>query len=219
MSDDTLWMSFANCARAGEEIDALIETLLEILAGPDLGGVRIDPDTYEEEIWNGEQQWTWTYELYRHKLMTARGRPSSRGSLDLAVSFWRPEDERGAGWSGARIAKLYVAHSPPRSDTWRVDNLVADGVGRSPEAEPASAWRWTRGPTSANGVAWFFCVELLALRSREDLVREVVTPCKCLIEGQSDEIAFASCRAVIGAPFGGGAAKPGNESDASTARP
>lgn len=200
MSEDPLWTSFANGVLAGREIEAILEALEERLAHGELGEVRIEADTLQWDNWRSGQDWIFPYCLGRYRLVSTGARARACGWLELGVSFWRPEDERGDGWEGRAMSKLYVAFSPPRSSSWTPENLVLDGTGRADCAAPVSAKRWVRHGTARAGKAWFFCVRLAALQGPEDLVREIVTPLRLLFDGQTDGAAFSHCRAVIDAP-------------------
>lgn len=195
--EDVLWRSFANASRAGEEIDSLVVALREVLADGGLGSHRIDIDSEEGYDLKADQDWVQGYALYSFKIVPARGRTTNRGWLSLAISFWRPEDERGNGWPGGSLAKLYVGFSPPRARGWSKEDLVLDGAGQSLDAIPRSEYRWSGTGPSGMAEAWFFCVSLLELRSRADLDREIARPVRLLLEGRPDEVAFAGSSAVI----------------------
>jgi len=197
---DVLWQSFANAGRAGIEIDALMLALRDILADGGLGTLRIDVDSEYEANLETDQGWTVGYSLYGYKLIPARGRSANRGWVTFGVSLWREEDERGTGWDGAQISKLYVAYWPPKGDGWTTDNLVVDGTGQSIDTERHTAWRWRGVGPGCLPEAWFFCVRLLALQSRADLDREISTPLRLLLEQQSDERAFAQSISVLNTP-------------------
>lgn len=200
---DVLWQSHANAARAGREIDALIIALRDLLADGGLGSFRIDVESeYEVEL-ETDQGWTVGYSLYAYKLVPARGRAVCRGWVTFGVSFWRAEDERGVGWEGAQVAKLYVAFWPAKGDGWTADDLFVDGSGQSLDTVPHTPWRWRGSGSRAMSEAWFFCLRMLDLRSRADLDREVVKPLRSLLEGHSDERAFALSTAILRPPMVG----------------
>jgi len=194
---DVLWRSFANACRAGREIDSLVAALREVVADGGLGSLRADMDSEEEQDLETDQGWVHNYSLYSFKIVPARGRAVNRGWAAFGISFYRDEDERGSGWDGARAAKLYVGFSPPRAHGWSVDNLVLDGAGQSLDVIPMSAWRWKGTGPGGMSDAWFFCLRLLDLTSRADLEREVATPLRLLLEGLSEDRAFATSTAVI----------------------
>lgn len=195
---DILWQSHANAARAGLEIDALMTALTDLLADGGLGSLRIDVESEYEVNLETEQNWAVGYSLYAYKVIPARGRAVNRGWVTFGVSFWRAEDDRGAGWEGAQAAKLYVAYCPPKGGGWTTDNLFVDGSGQSLDTMPYTPWRWRGTGSGTMSEAWFFCVRILDLRSRGDLDREVAAPLRSLIEGHSDELAFA--RSTAGLP-------------------
>lgn len=198
MSDqDVLWRSFANACRAGEEIDSLMAALHEVLADGGLGALRIDVDSEEEHDLETDQGWVAAHCLYSFKVVPARGRAVNRGWHSLGISFWRAEDERGAGWAGAQVAKLYVGFCPPKAGGWLTESLVLDGAGQSLDVEPMSAARWRGKGPAGMSKAWFYCLRLLDLRSRGDLEREVATPLRLLLEGMPDNRAFAGSRALL----------------------
>ncbi len=194
---DILWLSFANASRAGDEIDALVQALRDLLADGGLGSYRIDLSTEDEENHETDQGWATGYCLYTFKLVPARGRSINRGTIALGISFWRAEDERGAGWEGADTAKLYVGYSPPRSLGWTPAKLVLDGAGQSLDSAPLSPCRWRGTGPGGLAEAWFFCVRLMALRNRVDLEREVARPLRLLLDGRGDKVAFAESKALL----------------------
>lgn len=193
---DVLWRSFANAGRAGEEIDALIAALREVVAGG-LGALRVDVDTEEEYDHETDQGWVHGYSLYSFKVVPARGRAVNRGWVFFGVSFWRAEDERGTGWPGAQVAKLYVGFCPPKAAGWSTENLVLDGAGQSLDVTPMSEQRWRGTGPGGMSEAWFFCLRLVDLRSRADLEREVATPLRLLLEGRPEARAFAGSKALL----------------------
>lgn len=198
MSDqDVLWRSFANACRAGEEIDSLVAALREVLADGGLGTLRIDVDSEEEHDHETDQGWVEAYYLYSFKIVPARGRAVNRGWLSFGISFWRAEDERGAGWRGAQVAKLYVGFCPPKAGGWSTESLVLDGAGQSLDVESMSGTRWRGKGPAGMSEAWFFCLRLVDLRSRGDLEREVATPLRLLLEGKPEDRAFADSCALL----------------------
>jgi hypothetical protein len=194
---DVLWQSFANASRAGEEINSLITALRDVVADGGLGSLRVDVDTEDECDHETDQGWVHGYSLYNFKIVPARGRAVNRGYLTFGVSFWRAEDERGIGWPGARVSKLYVGFTPPKVGGWSTDNLVVDGAGQSLDVTPMSEHRWRGVGPGGMAEAWFFCLRLIDLRSRADLEREVATPLRLLIEGRPETLAFASSKALL----------------------
>ncbi len=197
MTDDTLWTSYANAMRAGSEVDALMGALDELLID-ELGEQRIDERTRDDQGLDEEQDWVESYGLVSHEIVLKRGRSPKRGRIEYAVSLWRKEDERGTAWMGARQSKLYVAYVPPKAEGWFPDTLLVDGNGESPEARPMSTRRWTSNRSGLMAGAWFFCVRLLALQSREDLMREVVNPLRLMMRGVDEDLAFANASATLG---------------------
>lgn len=194
---DVLWRTFANAERAGVEVDALMSALRDLLADGGLGPLRIDVDSFDSTDHETDQGWSVGYSLDSYMIVPARGRATNRGWASFGVSFWRPEDERGVGWEGARAAKLYVAWWPPKGDGWSTDNLVVDGSGQSVDAAVLDRWRWRGVGGRSMSEAWFFCLRLTSLRSRADLDREVATPLRLLLEGRSPDRAFAGCTALL----------------------
>ena len=194
---DVLWRSFANVERAGVEMDALMIALRDLLADGGLGQLRIDVDSFDGANHETEQGWSFGYSLYSYRVVPARGRATNRGWVSFGVSFWRPEDDRGAGWDGARTAKLYVAWWPPKGDGWNTDSLVVDGSGQSVDAVVHDRWCWRGVGVRSMSEAWFFCVRLMALRSRADLEREIAVPLRLLLEGRPAERVFAGCTALL----------------------
>ncbi len=75
---------------------------------------------------------------------------------------------------------------------------AVNGSGQSLDTMPYTPWRWRGTGSGTMSEAWFFCVRILDLRSRGDLDREVAAPLRSLIEGHSDELAFA--RSTAGLP-------------------
>ncbi|MBD8548290.1 hypothetical protein [Sphingomonas sp. CFBP 8760] len=195
--DDVLWRSFANACRAGEEIDSLVAALREVLADGGLGSLRADVDTEEEYDHETGQGWAHGYCLYSFKVVPARGRAVNRGWISFGISFWRAEDERGDGWPGARVAKLYVGYSPPKAEGWSTENLVLDGTGQSLDVAPMTERRWRGTGPGGMSEAWFFCLRLVDLHSRADLEREVATPLRLLLDGRPEARAFASSMALL----------------------
>jgi hypothetical protein len=188
---DTLWNSFSNATKAFTEAEALLEALGESLSS--MPGTPVDPGLAEED-WN-EGDWVTGY--YLNDFPLARNRLKLRGTVSAAVSFWRAEDEVGAGWEGAQLAKLYVGFAPaPRC--WGRDTLYVTGSGAADHLQRLSGHRWAGIGSMAN--SWLFCARLHDLQSRDDLQREIVVPMQKLLAGVADSEAFAHCRSSLKPP-------------------
>ena len=198
--DDVLWLSFANVARAGVEASALLDALEQVLASS--AAAPIDVSTYDESTQSSENEWVSTTVIMTYKLARSPLRPRATGTISVALSFWRKEDEGAENWVGARQAKLYVAYAPPaRSPRWTVENLWVGGDGHSEHARATSPRRWAGAGGGVMASAWFFCVRLADLQTRDDLVREVAEPLGMLITGADEEVAFARCASTIPTPW------------------
>lgn len=194
---DMLWQSFANCHSASEEAEALQEAIETAVAECALGQVRQSDDewTYSYGPDEGEG-WLTSYSVQSIRIREVGLPARARGTLSIGISFYRPEDRAGDDWPGGRRAKLYVGVAPtPKA--WDADSLLVDGSGRSEIVAPVSSYRWGR-PSSSD--AWFFCLALDAIDSREALTRDVMGPLRTLLAGGDEQTAFAECRSLIAPP-------------------
>lgn len=193
---DTLWQSFANAFTAAAEAGAIQAALEQAVSEGALGSVRASDDEWNYESWSDEEEWVATYTVQSMRIRDAGARGSARGTLSIAISFYRPEDRAGEGWPGGPRAKLYAGVAPT-AKAWDEDTMILDGSGRSDIAEGRTGRRWWRvdAPT-----AWFFCVALEAIDSREALVREVMGPLAALLAGSDEDAAFKKCTATFPTP-------------------
>jgi len=208
---DVLWSTFRNADRIGSEADALLAALSDELQ-------RIQNASVDEEVlvwrrWKDvAEKWAWGHYWYVHsvKLKSQAGRTrksAEGGTLTCAISFWRPEDEVGGSWDGAKRAKLYMAFNADKAASgayWTGDDLVLDGDG-NPVAgvvrRPPRLHVWE----AADGVpwresSWFFCVPVDRLNDRYDIIREVVRPFDQLLGGADQAEAFRGAEASFAMP-------------------
>lgn len=193
---DTLWQSFANCDSAGEEADALQSAIETAVAECALGQVRQSDDEWTYSYGPDGDVWLSSYTVQSIRIRDVGLPVRARGTLSIAISFYRAEDRAGDDWAGARRAKLYVGVAPTLK-AWDTDSLLVDGSGRSDVAAPISAYRWARLGAPE---AWFFCVALDAIDSRDALNRDVLGPLRSLLAGEDENTAFAGCRSLIAPP-------------------
>lgn len=195
---DTLWQSFSNALTAvaeAEAVQAAIETA--VLEGG-LGNVRGSDDEWDYDYWCDEEENVASYWIQSIRIRNAGVRGNARGMLSIAISFFRPEDRAGDHWSGGRRAKLYIGVAPTNK-AWDTASLLVDGSGRSDIAEARDQYRWYRSDAPS---AWFFCVALNAIDSREALMREVMRPLALLLSGDDDETAFSDSTGILKTPLG-----------------
>jgi hypothetical protein len=197
---DVLWQSFGNVVRAGIEADALLEAVEAALGITDFPPFEIGIEDWHDETLEDELEWVTTYVLWSYRIYERKPRRASRGMLALAVSFYRNEDMARGGWNGARQAKFYVGMAPS-AKAWTAETLVLDGAGASSVAKPISSWRWCTAAEPSLAAPWFFCVRLAALQSRQDIVREIITPFVHLLRGVEDAVAFQDCEATLTTPL------------------
>lgn len=193
---DTLWQSFANCNSASLEAEALDAAIVQAVAEGGLGAIRAGDDKWDYDSWCDEAEWITSYTIQSMGLREVGVVGRARRTLSIAVSFYRAEDRHGDDWVGGRRAKIYVGVAPSFK-AWEADSLLVDGSGRSPGATPISPFRWAR---HGNAQAWFFCVALDAIDSREALGIEVFGPLRALLGGADEKTAFAGCKSIIGPP-------------------
>lgn len=194
---DTLWQSFSNALTAvaeAEAVQAAIETA--VLEGG-LGNVRGSDDEWDYQYWWDEDENVASYWIQSIRIRNAGVRGNARGMLSIAISFFRPEDRAGDHWSGGRRAKLYIGVAPTNK-AWDKASLLVDGSGRSDIAEACGQYRWYRTDAPS---AWFFCVALNAIDSREALMREVMRPLALLLSGDDDETAFSASTGILKTPL------------------
>lgn len=203
---EVLWSSIANVVHADREIAALRRSLEEGL-GTMRSVYRWDAAGVEGSLGSEPDHWVDTcwYMVYELRRPPTRGRAPSLGTLTVAYSLWRQEDEVDGSWIGARQAKLYVGFDPNRFTAewyWR-DDLCLDGSGRPTNKNivAVAPCLWEHDPPSSDKPysrrSWFFCVPLDALNSPEDLSREVLEPLDRLLEGASPEETFAETTGVF----------------------
>jgi len=190
---DTLWQSFANASAAVGEAEALQSAIEQALADGAAVGLRADETDWTYESWSDEEDWIASYMIQSIKVRDVGVKGAARGMLSFALSFYRPEDRSGEGWPGGHRAKLYVGLAPSRT-RWDEDTMVLDGSGASAVTEVRGGCRWWRRNVPA---AWFFCVALDAIDSREALVREVMRPLGALVSGAEEAAAFDGCTATL----------------------
>jgi len=99
-----------------------------------LGGVRGSDDEWDYDSWSDDEDSVASYFIQSIKIRDSGVRGSARGMLSVAISFFRPEDRAGEGWSGGRRAKIYVGVAPTIK-AWDKDSLLLDGSGCSDIAE------------------------------------------------------------------------------------
>ena len=192
---DALWQSFANAVGAAGEAAAVQSAIEQALTDGAAAGLRPGDDEWSYVNWSDEEDWILSYCVQSIRIRNAGAKGSARGTLSIALSFYRPEDRSGDGWQGARRAKVYVGVGPTIKP-WDDDTLLLDGSGASEIAE-ARGVRWWRTDAQA---AWFFCVALEAIDNREALVREVMRPLGALLAGAEEAAAFEGCTATLPPP-------------------
>lgn len=190
---DTLWQSFANANAAAREVEALHAAIEQAVAEGELGGIRASEDDWTYESWSDEDDWIASYAIQSIKIRDAGARGAARGTLSIAISLYRSEGRAGEGWPGGQRAKIYVGVALT-AKAWDEDSLLLDGSGRAEVAEPRSRYRWFR---TDNAQAWFFCVALEAIDSRDTLINEVIRPVAILLAGTEEETAFAASKAIF----------------------
>lgn len=190
---DNLWQSFANANAAIVEMEAIRSAIEAAVAEGALTSVRPSDDAWQYDAWCDEDEWIYSYALQSIRIKEVGPRGPARGTLSIALSFFRPEDNAAGDWIGGRRAKLYVGVAPTTRQ-WDIDGLVVDASGRSETAEASSPYRWRR--TDAPD-AWFFCVELDRITGRDALFREVIRPLGSLLAGGSEDEAFAGCEGTL----------------------
>lgn len=190
---DTLWQSFANTISAASEAGAVQSAIEQAVLDGALVGVRASDDEWSYEAWADEEDWIASYSIQSIRIRDSGARGIARGTLSIAISFYRPEDRAGEGWPGGRRAKLYIGVAPTIK-SWDMDTLLLDGSGQSEIAETGTSLRWWRTGMPA---AWFFCVALDLIDSREAIMREVIRPLAALLAGADDTIAFEGCTATF----------------------
>lgn len=193
---DTLWESFANANTSSREADAVQSAIEQAVLEGGLGTVRQSEDEWTYDNWSDEADWILSYSIQSVKIRDAGVRGSARGTLSIANSFYRDEDRAGEGWPGGLRAKVYVGVAPTMK-AWDKDTLLVDGSGRSEVAEGRTSHRWWRVDAPS---AWFFCLALDVIDSREALVREVMRPLAALLAGAEDGAAFRDCAATFQPP-------------------
>lgn len=199
---DPLWNSFANVVRFGEEAEATMAALEEALGA--ITSLPIDvSNTVEDDILQpvlSDDEWVITawYNTYQIKHPKRQIGPSGR--VTVSISFWQPQDEIESGWPAARQAKLFVAYTPRKSAAWDFSNLWVNGAGGS-STSATSNYRWLRGAGGDTDCAWFFCVRLAEITSRAAVERELIQPLQLLLNGRSEEEAFAESTAILKPPM------------------
>jgi hypothetical protein len=193
---DTLWQSFANTITAAGEAGAVQSAIEQALTDGAAAGVRASDDEWNYENWSDEEEWILSYSIQSIRIRRAAVPGTALGTLSIALSFYRPEDRAGEGWTGGRRAKIYVGVAP-KIKAWDQDTLLLDGSGASEMAQARGGRRWWRNDTPS---AWFFCVAMDAVDSREALVRELMRPLGALLTGADEEVAFEGCTATLMPP-------------------
>lgn len=192
MTTDAIWQSFANAYAAAGEADALHAALYSAMNTDGLKNFWVD-ENWTGDSWWGDGEWLITYFISSSTIREKTARGAVRGTLSVAISFYRAEDRSGEGWTGARRAKVYVGLAP-KAKAWSMDTLLLNGDGQSDVARPITEYRWAR---EGEPGAWFFCLALDALNSRESLHRELLAPLSALLAGVGDDAAFDGCSAVL----------------------
>lgn len=194
---DTLWQSFANANTAAREVEAVHAAIEQAVLDGALGAVRASDDEWSYDSWSDDDDWVASYSIQSVRIrdVGARGaaRGMARGTLSIAISLYRPEDRAGTGWTGRRRAKIYAGVAPTQK-AWDMDSMLLDGSGRSDAADARSTYLWAKLDAPQ---AWFFCVALEAIDSREALGREVMAPLAALLAGADEEAAFEGCSATF----------------------
>ncbi len=190
---DTLWQSFANAFTTVGEISSLQAACEQAVSEGYLKNFKAGDDGWNYEEWWEDQGYFSGYFIQNVKIRELGERGPTKRMLSIAFSLFRPEDRTGDGWIGDRRAKVYVGVAPV-SAAWDEDTLVLDGSGQSEQAVARTPFRWwLEGAVPA----WFFCVELEAIDSREALNREIIRPLGALLAGEAEEVAFEGCTATL----------------------
>lgn len=190
---DTLWQSFANAFTTVAEIASLQSACEQAVSDGVLRNFKGSDDGWDYDAWWEEQEYFSGYFIQTIKIRETGERGPTKRVLSIAFSLFRPEDRTGDGWSGGRRAKVYVGIAPS-SSAWDEDTLILDGSGQSEHAEARTSHRWW---LEGAAPAWFFCVALEAIDSREALYREIMRPLSALLSGADDQAAFEDCLATF----------------------
>lgn len=193
---DAIWESTRNAVRIAQEAEALIGAYDQMIQSHPFGPFEIDIDDWSDETLRDEHDWISFYYLVNFRVLERTPRLASRGRLALAMSLHRLEDEAGDNWPNAKRAKLYVGFAPT-SKAWDADSLYVNGSGSAGNGERLSEFRWGVRDKAGGIMSWFFAVALEGIESREDFVREVLSPITLLLNGGADEDAFAHSQSLL----------------------
>lgn len=207
MANDVLWQSFSNANRAAKQLSALWAEIEEIMSGGLAGSAANElfkttqfataADNTISEL-SDKEGWVYHYfsKAWMVKTRSKSTRLSRAGHVTFAVSLWREEEAAGALWEGGNQSKFYVAYCPDKDDWWDKELLWLNSDGANTadgELLPIHSRLW--GYKAEGGRQWrernfFFCMPILKLESREDLLRHAVFPFLRLLSGSSADDAL-----------------------------
>lgn len=196
---DPIWSSYANVSKIAEEAEALLVMTDRAISAHDFGRFHVDTEDWNDETLEDENEWFTHYFIRSYRVFERMPRLASRGMFSIAISFYRFEDEAGDKWPPGRTAKIYAGFAPT-ARAWDADSMYVNGAGNAPTCPQISARLWGGQGKDTWVSTWFFAVPLLAITSRADFEREVVVPSAQLLNGVTEDLAFAAASATLQGP-------------------
>ena len=204
---ETVWQTVENMRQIGDSIESFYTVLeLEIRKIEYIHG--ISPITLSDPTSMVGYDWCYASDLRVYELIkksVRRGRKPSLGALTVRVELWREVDgDRSDGWQYAKAPLILIGFSRDKNDPWDRHWLSLDQYGNPEKAASAGArvlkeapWLWTWDEEIAwNERSWFFVVPLEAIKSREDIVVNIVGPVGELLADKPPCQAFRKGHAI-----------------------
>lgn len=204
-----LFQSAENLRRSANDLDALLDSLWEMLVERrvDLGEIK----EADDENGGGKNAWLATAWAYNATVMDtaerpagARGRPRRprpRGTVTFLVRLCGFEDaqEPKPDWPWLDQACLIVGWhrgAGKEDDFWEIANFEPSQGEGFIRSAGKKVWAWHE---DGEDYARFFALPIFALRNEDDLKNHVLRPLKVLFEGGGAETAFPSDSPALGA--------------------
>ncbi len=193
-----LFQSAENLRQSAPDLDALLESLWEVIAEEELFG---EIEDLGDEDAGGDAEWiasAYAYNAavlsYPERVSGQRGRskkPIRLGTLTFVVRICNSGDvaEDTANWPWLHQACLIVGWHPRSNheDTWEIDNFNPNDENLAAIVHVGNGlWAWRE---DGGNYAYFFALPIFALRNEADLKQHALLPLKVLFRADNPEAA------------------------------
>ena len=185
MSGEKLLIAAKIVAKAGEQIEQIIELLNEKLIEvitDDENKIRADGDWYDKSI---DSSGGWMIKTYLWDIARFQGKSKKPyAHLAVQIMLYDEEESRIRGFEPS----IYIMYSPGEEEFGEESIRLSCMIEENARLDGDRLWRWKEFEVDDS---WMFAVPLVKMQNEEALMEQVVEPVKKLLAKEKPIIVFA----------------------------